>query len=258
MEFDQFRNVSKSTSDANFKLHREFLNDTWSKLKDFDPSGIPLITENYAVIIEPRPHSDLAYVIRNMLYFLGGDWGLCIVTSKSNIDFVKQILPGWKNYHLRELPGANLTREEFRSLRKDQRFWKQLPGKKLLCFETDTLMCRSGIEAFLQYDYVGAPWSVKQSPSEVVRVGNGGFSLRSKQTMIELIKRGKPHVIPSEDTYFSIQLQLYKDFYKVPSVELAKAFAVETLFHPNPLGLHKPWFYQSTDEMCTLYNNIRY
>jgi hypothetical protein len=210
------------------------------------------------VIIEPRPHPDLAYVIRNMMHFLGDHWGLCIVTSKSNVEFIRTILPGWKNYHLRELPGTNLTREEFRHLRKSEQFWNQLPGKKLLCFETDTLLCRSGIEEFLHYDYVGAPWTINQSPSRVVRVGNGGLSLRSKQAMIELIGCGKPHVIPSEDTYFSIQLQLYKDLYNVPDVKTAMTFAVETLFYPRPLGLHKPWFYRTTDEMTALYGSIRY
>lgn len=36
-------------------------------------------------------------------------------------------------------------------------------------------------ERFFQYDYIGAPWSVESTQRPNCRVGNGGFSLRSRK-----------------------------------------------------------------------------
>ncbi len=43
-------------------------------------------------------------------------------------------------------------------------------------------------DEFLQYDYIGAPWSTDIAGEERLCVGNGGFSLRSKKFCIESSK----------------------------------------------------------------------
>ncbi len=234
------RNLRKRHA-KNKDFHHEFINDTYSIVRNLAFPSMPLASDRVAVIIEPRPHPHLEYVIKNIMHFLGDGWGLQIIGSRSNEKFLNEILADCPNAYVRILDVENLTRLEFREMRKDSKYWQSLQGKQLLCFETDTLLCRPGIEAFLEYDYIGAPWKAIQAVSDVVRVGNGGLSLRSKQAMIDMCLRGKTHAIPSEDTYFSVQLHLHKDEYKLPSVEVAKQFSVETLYYQTPLGFYKFW-----------------
>ena len=54
------------------------------------------------------------------------------------------------------------------------------------------------IEDFLKYDYVGAPWI--HLPN--MNGGNGGFSLRKKSKMLEIISKNK-YNNENEDVYFS-------------------------------------------------------
>ncbi len=242
----------------NLQIHKEFMADTLSRLREFDVSAIPGNTDKFAVIIEPRPHPDLEYVLRNVMYFLGPEWGLLIVAGPGNKEFLTQLFQGWGEVTILWLNQENLSREEFRNLRKSAPYWRGLKGKQLVCFETDSIMCKSGIDAFLDYDYIGAPWAKAYAPSDVVRVGNGGFSLRSKQAMIDMCMKGKADNIPSEDAFFSIQLNLHKEDYKLPDVETAKYFSVESIYHPSPLAIHKPWSYLTKAEILTLYDTIHY
>jgi len=242
----------------NYALHQEFINDTYPIVRELDVTGIPEHSDRHAVIIEPREHPHLEYVLRNVMFFLGPGWGLRIICGRQNYEFVRGLVAGWGSVRLHVLDTDNLTRDEFRNLRKNSRFWADLRGDMLLCFETDTMLRRPGIDAFMEYDYIGAPWNKKQAVSDVVRVGNGGLSLRRRSTMIDMCLRGKTHTIPSEDSYFSIQLHLHKDEVNLPSVEVARTFAVESLYYPDPLGLHKPWSYLRYSEMLSLYESITY
>ncbi|GJL81591.1 MAG: hypothetical protein DHS20C01_12250 [marine bacterium B5-7] len=243
---------------ANLKFHEEFVTDTYPLVREFGFDSIPAESEYFAVIIEPRPHPHFEYVLRNVMHFLGDGWGLFVVTSNANRENITSLLQGWNTVWVEFLKQDNLTREEFRALRKSVSYWSRLKGKTLLCFEVDTLLCHHGVHEFTGFDYIGAPWSVGQAVSDVVRVGNGGLSLRGRQAMIDMCQRGKTHVIPSEDSFFSIQLHLHKDEYRLPSVETAKRFSVETLYYPSPLGIHKPWLYLTRSELLTIYDTIDY
>lgn len=59
---------------------------------------------------------------------------------------------------------------------------------------------------FLQYDYIGAPWPVSDnsyiSPyGENIRVGNGGFSLRSSKLLTVPIRRKVEFEVNKSDSY---------------------------------------------------------
>ena len=73
-------------------------------------------------------------------------------------------------------------------------------------------------------------------------VGNGGFSLRRKSKMLDII-----HTIPyenqPEDVYFSSYTQ------NKPSPEEAKHFSVEHIFYEEPFGVHKIWTTLSSDNL---------
>ena len=95
-------------------------------------------------------------------------------------------------------------------------------------------------DEFLQYDYVGSPWL----KDDEWRVGNGGFSLRSKK-LLDLTQH-TPQVFdgdvgPLEDQVISLSSRqwLEEQGVKYPSVELAAKFGTVEPFMLKPsFGFH--------------------
>jgi hypothetical protein len=112
-------------------------------------------------------------------------------------------------------------------------FWKKVKGKKTLIFQTDSLLLRDGIDEFLNYDYIGAPW---RKPKENQWVGNGGLSLRTVSKMIEICENYPTEEQILEDIYFMKHMKGNG----VADIETAMKFSMEDVFSPNPLGVHNP------------------
>jgi hypothetical protein len=90
---------------------------------------------------------------------------------------------------------------------------------------------------FLDYDYIGAPWSMYGMKvwNRTNRIGNGGFSLRSKKLM-EFIKGFKMIDYNSpEDVITSLVIE--KHNFKYPSVELACKFSLECPVEDYPFDI---------------------
>ena len=89
---------------------------------------------------------------------------------------------------------------------------------------------------FFRYDYIGAPWSKAWSKNGC-RVGNGGFSLRSKAWISRAAQLGNPFGKP-EDTF---QCRENLDFFtsarlRVAPIPLAMQFSAE-----SRIGEFKNW-----------------
>jgi len=81
---------------------------------------------------------------------------------------------------------------------------------------------------FLNYDYIGAPWPLSLGwVHSDKRVGNGGFSLRSKKLLEECKKT--PYTGSNEDTQicYKFRDRLIKNNIKFCPVELAAKFSLE-------------------------------
>jgi len=92
---------------------------------------------------------------------------------------------------------------------------------------------------FLRYDYIGAPWP----NSFANRVGNGGFSLRSRKFMeatskLNYVKTGISKEYDAEDYFACVQnySKMLEHGINFAPVGLARKFAVE---HPIPEQPHK-------------------
>lgn len=139
----------------------------------------------------------------------------------------------------------------------------------MLIAQTDTLILNKGdeIERFIDagYDYWGAPWEEKQEfwfyttkgilyeslhigKKFLLRVGNGGFSLRNINKTIQLLEEKrfwKWLWNGNEDFFFSCYGLDNKCGYRVAPPELAKQFALETDMKKNlesglrPYAVHK-------------------
>ncbi len=213
---------------------------------DFDSSyfqDIPNSTNKYCVIIEPRKHKLLVPVIKNFMYLLQKKgWGLIVCHGTENEMFIKLALQDWKGVHYININVPDLTLDKYNHLMLSSKFWQLLIDyfncKHALIFQTDTILLKDSVDDFLEYDYVGAPWY--REWIEGIRVGNGGLSLRRTDKMVSICeaRQKSPVIKMNEDIFFSYMCKQLK--YKVPTVEQAKRFSVETIYYPTPIGIHKP------------------
>jgi hypothetical protein len=218
-------------------LIEKYLNDFIKKIDKYNPT-LPSETNYYAVIVEPRIDPKMLSVIKNHLYFLNENnssikWGLQVFHGIDNQEFIYDILKDIKNVKYVNTGVKDFTKIEYNQYIKSNDFWSLVEGEKILTFQLDTLLLRFGIDEFLKYDYIGAPWS---KPKENRFIGNGGLSLRTKDVMIEITKKHKEYEPRWEDIFFVKWL----DEYNLPDIETAMKFSTETLFHPDTFGLHNP------------------
>ena len=133
-----------------------------------------------AIIVEPRKHKALSFVIKNFLANLPEeDWSFIIFHGNKNLDYVNNILENditerdRTRITLINLHIDNLTTCEYSDMFKLKDFYDHIPSETFLVFQTDTMIFEEHkhiIYDFLDYDYVGAPWS------HIQNVGNGGLS----------------------------------------------------------------------------------
>lgn len=265
-----------------------------------------------ALIVEPRCHSTLPLTVANMRASLPAV-PIQVFYSARNRNFVEQLLPplrSWGSKVFREnnvkgtgeldgregspgitlhpLPGKyyhSMNFTDYSLLLESPEFWDMVSGEKVLVFETDTWVCQNAekkLQHWLQYDYVGAPWNHKVVGC-TGGMGNGGFSLRSRQAMHDAAAAARarlaavgefrpPGVIAenrgrfavlSEDIFFCQELERARqDASRKTSLRQARAslapvmpglaeadkFAEEERIdteHGDPLGVHRPWVYEA-------------
>ena len=171
----------------------------------------------------------------------------------------------------------------YNNLLKNIDLYENIPTETFLIFQTDTLInpkYKHLIYEFIDYDYVGAPWSFNS------QVGNGGLSLRKKSKMIDIIKKKKyyleinKHIVElnkneheiyvnvNEDSYFSLNdirfqinfgneisydLIIHHDVeLNKPTFETAKRFSCESILTEIHFGIHQAYCW--TDDLQILYN----
>jgi tetratricopeptide (TPR) repeat protein len=91
---------------------------------------------------------------------------------------------------------------------------------------------------FLEYDYIGAPWGWYQ---DAQRIGNGGFSLRSRRLLDALLDEGIVDLDPEDEAIGRRYRTLLESKYGIrfPPEEIAEAFSFETTYPKGrPFGFH--------------------
>jgi hypothetical protein len=208
-----------------------------------------------AVIVEPRKHKALKLVLHNFNKNLDENWEFIIYHGNLNKSFIEEILINTeflsRKIKLISLNLDNLNINEYNKLFFSEFYYKNINSEFFLVFQTDTLLSdiySKNIYNFIKYDYVGAPWNNNL-------VGNGGFSLRKKSKMLELINEGgfikENNEYHYEDRFFSKTINLdkiYNNLFK-PDFNIAKEFSVENVFCENSIGLHKPWNHLKNEEI---------
>jgi len=220
-------------------------------LYDFNGESFDTYTYKYtAVIIEPRKHAALEFVLENFMRNLSDDWMILIFHGNLNEDYIKDIIEknevlknNRKRITMKSLQVDNVSIFDYNKLfTTNKDFYAKIPTDVFLIFQTDSMICpenKEQINRFLEYDYVGAPW-------ENQKIGNGGLSLRRKSKMLEIIdKYPYDNSNIGEDLYFT-----HTDInMNVPTFEEGKNFSVETVYNDDSFGVHKPWLYLSKEEI---------
>jgi len=173
-----------------------------------------------------------------------------IIDNRSGLEAViashKQFLPdGWPIYWVNDMATHNAM--AYNRLLTSRRFWKGLPADKVLIFQHDSALLRTGIDEFLEWDYVGAPWKFHDHG------GNGGLSLRDTKAMLKVIDNFVWDTSQgNEDVWFCNKLKQLG--LNLAPRDVCARFSVESIFQLGTLGCHAVEVHLSKQE-CELIKN---
>jgi hypothetical protein len=207
-----------------------------------------------AIIVEPRKHRALEFVLRNVLDNLDEKWSVRIYHGTENENWLREILETKFGSELSRISSENLgvanlkSSQDYSKIFTTRSFLEGIPTETFLVFQTDSMINpahRGLIHKFMQYDYVGAPW-----PWDFLKVGNGGFSLRKRSMMLKILDIFGPYNGAFEDQFYSKGCDILKAH--KPTAEEAREFAIEQIYHPYSFGQHKSWIHQPAkkEELC--------
>ncbi|ANW96825.1 hypothetical protein AXE80_11275 [Wenyingzhuangia fucanilytica] len=205
-----------------------------------------------AVIVEARKHPHFKVVVENMLLNTQ-HLNVClhVYHGTENEKFVKDCLKEHENIKFINLNIENIDIEGYNKIMLSEDFYKNINSELILVFQTDVITFKPLDTAFLQYDYIGAPWKKKEHLNYKAEVGNGGLSIRSKKAMLTILEQKIPReTFVPEDLYLA-QILKQQNF-NIPSYETALEFATEGVYNPNAFGCHKSWEVIKTSELKEL------
>ena len=216
------------------------------------------LNQNFeAVLVEFRILPHIEFIIRNTIHKLGDEWSHTIICGNINYDFMNNLCSEINtNIKIIKLNYDNLTQNEYSNLLCTTDFWELLMGKKILIYQEDTCIFKQNIEEFIQWDFIGAPFT-KKGNNAPNKIGNGGFSLRTRKIMLDVINKIKledTEICSStlnymksvglkdcpEDIYFCKNI-LQFNIGKVAKWNDAFEFSTELIYNPNSLGGHCFW-----------------
>ncbi len=199
---------------------------------------------NGAVIIEGREIPDIRKIVKNHLKHLP-EWECIFFHSAINKKFIKKQLRNLEINFI-ELP-VEINLENYNKLLCSASFWENLSYDKILIFQSDSKILRFGIDKFMEWDYVGAPWAFQEHG------GNGGLSLRTRQVMINICKTHQNTDFQNEDTWFC-NIMHNERIGKLAPREICQKFSCESIFELKTFGYHgiNNWL---TPEQCEIIKN---
>lgn len=203
-----------------------------------------------AVIIESTVIPNLIPIMLHFATVLGPSWGMILFTLQDR--WIEPLSPAFQRHlasgriEVRFLPkDAELTSSQAVSrFLTSPWLWEQVVrAKRVLLFQTDSILCSksmAAVEDYFQYDFVGAPIDPIYGQGY-----NGGLSIRNPKVFLQVTQEVDYESSGQgfEDQFFYLELK--KRGVEMPPEEVAKTFAVETVFYETPLGYHQPQRWQA-------------
>ena len=184
---------------------------------------------NGCVIVDTRHVPNIRAIVESHIDFTG--WDVTFFVGAFNYAYIMSELKGL-NVTFIKTDLYTLNEYGYNILLTSKEFWQQIPYDKVLIFQHDSRLLRKGVEDFLQWDYVGAPWLWQKFG------GNGGLSLRTKSVMLEIIK-ANPYesTMGNEDVYFCNSMHRNVN-YKLAPRYVCESFSCEAIFKLETFGYH--------------------
>lgn len=200
---------------------------------------------NAAVSIETRPLKNFPVIIQEHMNHLPG-WGLVIFGSDQNEDFLNSNITNFIHHKVKF--SAGFGQFEYNLTLTNPKFWESLLDyERVVIIQHDSMLLKNGIEDFLEFDYVGAPWKFQHHG------GNGGLSIRNPKIMLAICKAEEwiqSH--GNEDVFFCNRLKKFRG--KLAPRDICAQFSVESIFKLGTLGYHAIDAHLSP-EQCELIRN---
>lgn len=242
---------------------------------DVKPESVPtsestappsLDSGKVATIIENRPLANLVPLILAFSAVLGPTWPIRIFHSPHNTrlftgsPFITRLIES-NQLSLGLLPpGLEFTSHEpVSAFFTTPWIWENLaPAKHVLIFQADSMLCANShrtADDFLEYDFIGAPIKIDGGYNY-----NGGLSIRNREKMLEVLQNWtRPAEGQFEDQWYAERLRELppkangEPAAKLPSLEVASQFSIESIWHEKPFGVHQVtrWQPEKLDEVYT-------
>lgn len=205
----------------------KFCEDHTYFLRTMEFINPPKFSENNLVFVDFRFLNNFEFVIRNALLKLEGNFMVTFVCNDNNYDKIKILCDMLSsNIEIIKLEGYKNCQLEYNNYLLDVDFWKKLKGKNILIHQFDAIIFKKNFYDFVDYDYIG---SLINTDNGIIM--NGGFSMRKKEKMINLLEYFKPSNI-FEDKFFSSKV--------IIDDAIAKRFGTQD-FYSDAFGGHKFW-----------------
>jgi hypothetical protein len=219
-----------------------------------------------AIIVEPRKHKALWFVINNALENLSDEWKIVLFHGTKNVEYAKGVETKCNSPRLQlvGLPVENLNQRTYSELLATKSvIYEYIDTEYFLVFQTDSMIIKKNkdkINTFLQMDidYVGAPWLQTQYTPTKERdfIGNGGFSLRKTSTMKKIMELYpyNQNDVWYEDLYFTKPVPGIS--LKKPNYDIAKQFCVDEVFDDSSLAVHQVWVHSHYNMLKQIYPEV--
>lgn len=254
-----------------------------------EPQPGPVQIEGSAIIVEPRKHAALKFVIENMIRNLPPRWEVIVVHGPRNdIHLKQQVLPElvqkysttssnsnrqpneWtfdkmenKVVRLYSIPNDNLTIPQYNRVLTSPVLWNLPRAENVLIFQTDSMIFSNFARDYKHfannYTYSGSPFF----PGKSRIMFNGGLSLRKKSASLHAIQTRTAESLrrnENEDIFYMHHLFSHPGRYKLPSMMEAARFSAQIVLSANPLGVHKCWINMKPSEyaqLCKTHPEVR-
>jgi hypothetical protein len=190
----------------------------------------PLKKQAVLVCFESSPH--IEFVIRNIIIKLGPSWYHTIVCGAQNYEYMQQIASAISNkISVIKLDNCENLQQHNQCM-KTVEYWEMFSGDKLLHYRPTTSIFKKNIDEFMQYDYISA--------SKYHELGTGSLSLRTRQTMIDILSKFENIEDQSEDMFFS-KIMAENAIGNLADKRVSSMFSTEHVNNPGSMGGHNYW-----------------
>lgn len=225
-------------------------------------------TKNAILLVDNR-ENELSVLSMKFAFLNTGGWDCYILTSTKASEYYKKHL-NFANVSTNILLNHNFDIDIYNDILEDIDVWKSFECySHVLVIQDDGLLVRPGIDKFLCYDYVGAPWRddpgndyIKKHISSNM-VGNGGFSCRRVSQIINILSKysEKKHELffyninrMPEDVWMIKYLTL--ENCNIAPVGVASTFSSEEILDSRSIGFHKVWAYHDPNNIKDYFKSI--